>query len=324
LNHRDTEADEARITTRFLTPLFLCVLCVSVVFLSAEAADLAAKHMEIVKTAGGYETVFRDSVVIADKDTRITANEARLSESRGVAVIAGSVFIQSPDALIWADSARYLLDSRQTDLYGDVRVKQESLYILAPLLSYAVDQKLVRANSGVTVQNEQQDFRLVGDRGTYDLGAEVGVVDSNPRMVRTSGSDSVTGTAREMRWLANESKALVSGEVKVVSGKSGLDCDTLVFVSSKDSGLAWGNPVLHDSSSTGRGDVVSFRVQAGRLKTVAIQGNATSQYQTEGNEQIDVAGNSMVITLENGEVSVIEVHEMTKGVLVRSRSGEGS
>ncbi len=301
----------------------LCLLSVFVLGSSALAADLAAKHMEIVKTAGGYETVFRDSVVIADRDTRITADGARLSESRGVAVIAGSVFIQSPDALIWADSARYLLDSRNTDLYGDVRVKQESLYILAPLLSYSVEERVVRARSGVTVQSEQGDFRLTGDGGTYDLGTETGIVDSNPRMIKSGGRDSVVGTAREMRWLAQESRALASGAVRISSGRTGLDCDTLVFLSARDSGLAWGSPVLHDSSSVARGDTVSFEVQDGKMRTVTIAGNATSQYRTEGGEQVDVAGRSLVITLENGEVSVIEVREMSRGVLVRTGGNEG-
>jgi lipopolysaccharide export system protein LptA len=263
-------------------------------------------------------------VVIADGSTRITAGFARLSEAKGIAVVSDSVFIQSPDALIWADSATYRLNEKVTELFGGVRVRQESLEILAPMLSYSVAERKVFCPTGLVVQSEQRDFRLVGDNGTYDLGSETGVVDQNPRMVQTGGgADSVVGIAQEMRWFARESRALAAGDVDVSSGQSRLECDSLVYFAAVDSGHAWGSPRLSDSSSTAQGDSIAFLVRSGRLKTVTIQGNATSHYLTTSGERIDVSGRSIVILLEGGEVAVIEVHELLSGALVRAGGPAG-
>lgn len=103
------------------------VLCVG---LSA-ASHLSAKHMSIERAPEGDATVFRDSVVVTDDQTRITANQARMYEGTGLALISDAVHITNPDAQIWADSARYHLTGKMAELYGNVRVRQESLDIRA-------------------------------------------------------------------------------------------------------------------------------------------------------------------------------------------------
>ena len=57
--------------------------------------------------------------------------EAMVTKFRGEfeALVSGAVRIQSPDALVWADSALYFLNERRAELFGAVRVKRESLDI---------------------------------------------------------------------------------------------------------------------------------------------------------------------------------------------------
>ncbi|OYD14040.1 hypothetical protein CH330_09545 [candidate division WOR-3 bacterium JGI_Cruoil_03_51_56] len=280
-------------------------------------AEFYARRMEIVKTIEGQVSVFRDSVSIIDGDTRITAGMARVNESGGVAVICDSVFIESPDALVWADSAFYRLEEKQTELFGNVKVEQESLVIFAPLLLYSIPEKRVDADSGVVVKSKTGNFRLHGGHGIYDLAGDVGIIDSNPVMVQIADADSVTVTGCEMSWFARESKAQAGGKVRVNSGSAGLLCDTLIFFTARDSGLAWGNPRVSDSVSQTQGDTVFFIVRDGNLDVATIQGNAISYYTTEGGDMIAVTGQAIRISMESGKVAIIEIQKLLSGRLIR-------
>ncbi|UCG44196.1 MAG: hypothetical protein JSU73_06210 [candidate division WOR-3 bacterium] len=299
--------------------------------MSAHAADIWARKMEIIKTSTGQETVFSDSVSITDGDTRITAGRARMNEQSGYAVIADSVVIENPDAKVFADSAVYLMEEKITMLFSrrnggvpfrDVVVEQESVLVRAPFLLYSIADKKAFADSGVRVRSRTRDMWLSGDRGTYDMAENVGRVDSNPVLVQVSGDDTVTVTARQVSWLEPESRAVAFGEVEVNSGKALLECDTLHFFPGADSGVAFGNPSVADSLSRTDGDTIVIKVADGSLEQVTISGHATGKYRTESGDVIDVVGRMIVIDMADGDVDRIEVLDMATGRLARARSGE--
>jgi lipopolysaccharide export system protein LptA len=292
------------------------------VLVSAHAADIWARKMEIIKTRFGQETVFSDSVSITDGDTRITAGRARMNEQSGYAVIADSVVIENPDARVLADSAVYGMEQRITRLFGDVVVEQESVLIRAPFLLYSIADKKAFADSGVEVRSRTRDMWLSGDRGTYDMAENVGRVDSNPVLVQVSGDDTVTVTGLEVSWLEAESRAVALGEVKVSSGKAVLECDTLHFFPGADSGLAFGNPRVADSLSRTDGDTIVLKVAGGNLEQVVVSGHAAGKYQTESGDVVDVVGRVIRIDMEEGDVERIEVIDMESGRLARARNRE--
>ena len=290
------------------------------------AAQLSAKHMSIERTPEGDATVFRDSVVITDGDTRITANLARMYEGKGIALISDAVHITNPDAQIWADSARYHLSDKLAELFGNVRVRQESMDIRAPKLLYRSKEKTVRADSGVTMENMSRNFRLTGRNGTYDMDSDVGVVDSSPVLTWMRESrgesrerqDSARVTSRQMFWYQKESRALAQGDVRLKSGATELECDTVRFFSGPDSGLAWGGPRVRDSVSRASGDTMSFQVRNGALERVTIRNRATGEYRTEGGDSIVVAGRAIELRVTGGGIDRIEVSELTSGQLIRT------
>ena len=297
-------------------------LCVGL----SDAARLNAKHMSIERTPEGDATVFRDSVVITDGDTRITANLARMYEGKGLALISDAVYITNPDAQVWADSARYHLSDKLAELFGNVRVRQESLDIRSPKLLYRSKEKTVRADSGVTLENLNRSFRLTGRRGTYDLDGDVGVVDSSPVLIWSRESragsrekkDSARVTSRQMFWYEKESRALAQGDVRLTSGATEMECDTIKFVSGPDSGMALGGPQVRDSASRASGDTMVFRVRNGALEWVTIRNRATGEYRTEGGDSIVVAGKTIELRVAGGGIDRVEVGELTSGQLIRT------
>jgi lipopolysaccharide export system protein LptA len=290
------------------------VLCVG---LSA-ASHLSAKHMSIERAPEGDATVFRDSVVVTDDQTRITANLARMYEGTGLALISDAVHITNPDAQIWADSARYHLADKMAELYGNVRVRQESLDIRAPKLIYRSEAKSVRADSGVVLENLNRSFRLTGMRGTYDLNGDIGLVDSNPVLTWRGGNDSVRVTSRQMFWYEKPSRALAQGDVRLKSGATELECDTIDFISGPDSGLALGAPRVRDSVSRASGDTMAFQVRNGALERVTIRNRATGEYRTQGGDSIVVAGKAIGLRVAGGAIDQVEVTDLSSGQLIRT------
>jgi lipopolysaccharide export system protein LptA len=283
-----------------------------------DASRLSAKHMSIERTPEGDATVFRDSVVVTDGDARITANLARMYESKGLALISDAVHITNPDAEIWADSARYRFSDRTAELFGNVRVRQESLDIRAPKLFYRASEKSVRADSGVTLENVDRSFRLTGRKGTYDLDSDVGVVDSSPILIWRRGEDSARVTSRQMYWYERESRALAYGDVRLNSGATELECDTVTFFSGPDSGLALGAPRVRDSVSRASGDTMTFQVRNGALERVTIRNRANGEYRTEGGDSIMVAGRAIELRVASGAIDRVEASELSSGQLIRT------
>ena len=282
------------------------------------ASKLTAKHMSIERTPDGDATVFRDSVVVTDEDTRITADLARMYEGKGLALISGAVHIINPDAQIWADSARYHLSDKMAELFGNVRVRQESLDIRAPKLLYQSGEKSVLADSGVVLENINRSFRLTGRKGTYDLNGDVGVVDSSPVLTWRRDKDSARVTSRQMFWYEKKSRALAQGDVRLKSGATELECDTVDFMSGPDSGLALGKPRVRDSVSRASGDTMTFQVRNGTLERVTIRNRATGEYRTEGGDSIVVAGRAIELRVAGGAIDQVEVTDLTSGQLIRT------
>jgi lipopolysaccharide export system protein LptA len=287
----------------------------------SDASRLSAKHMSIERTPEGDATVFRDSVVVTDEDTRITAGLARMYEGKGLALISDAVHITNPDAEIWADSVRYHLSDKLAELFGNVRVRQESLDIRAPKLLYQSREKSVRAASGVVLENVNRSFRLTGRAGTYDLDVDVGVVDSSPVLTWRRDKDSAQVTSRQMSWYEKGSRALAQGDVRLKSGATELECDTIDFTSGPDSGLALGKPRVRDSVSRASGDTMTFQVRNGTLERVTIRNRATGEYRTEGGDSIVVAGRAIELRVAGGAIDQVEVTDLTSGQLIRSGKG---
>jgi lipopolysaccharide export system protein LptA len=287
----------------------------------SDASRLSAKHMSIERTPEGDATVFRDSVVVTDEDTRITAGLARMYEGKGLALISDAVHITNPDAEIWADSVRYHLSDKLAELFGNVRVRQESLDIRAPKLLYQSREKSVRADSGVVLENVNRSFRLTGRAGTYDLDVDVGVVDSSPVLTWRRDKDSAQVTSRQMSWYEKGSRALAQGDVRLKSGATELECDTIDFTSGPDSGLALGKPRVRDSVSRASGDTMTFQVRNGTLERVTIRNRATGEYRTEGGDSIVVAGRAIELRVAGGAIDQVEVTDLTSGQLIRSGKG---
>ena len=150
------------------------------------------------------------------------------------------------------------------------------------------------------------------------MGTDIGLVDSLPVLTWLRGDDSARVISRSMAWHERESRAVASGSVRLQSGASTMACDTAVFFSGPDTGLAWGSPEVRDSASRATGDTMRFRVREGELDRVMIDRNAAGEYRTQGGERVSVRGNSRVLTLAGGDIDRVEIAGLSSGQLIRA------
>ncbi len=316
-----------------------------------EAAEIYARKMEIVRTPSGPATVFRDSVNITQDGTVLVSRRAFLQENAGIAVLADSVFIQTPDAWVWADSVVYQFSAKKATLFSRepgqvlVRVAQVKgdgaergtgdVEVRARELEYLLDEGVIIAVRGLELKNLTGDYLLQGAHGIYNLKQGEGVVDSLPVLTiystesnktSASGKELVVITARRMTFKEKEQIARAEGDVFVRSGGSGADadtavaslsCDTALFYAGADSGIAWGNPFVKDSVGQAEGDTVLWTIADGELRRVAIVGDATGRYRTEGGNTVIVKGTELSLMITDGRIERIEVERLVAGQLVR-------
>ncbi|MBN2464064.1 hypothetical protein JXD38_00365, partial [candidate division WOR-3 bacterium] len=114
------------------------------------------------------------------------------------------------------------------------------------------------------------------------------------------------------------SRARAQGDVRLKSGATEMECDTIEFFSGPDSGLALGAPRVRDSVSRASGDTMTFHVRDGGLERVTILNRATGEYRTEGGDSIVVAGKSIELKVANGAIDQVEVRELSSGQLIRT------
>jgi len=106
--------------------------------------------------------------------------------------------------------------------------------------------------------------------------------------------------------------------VRLTSGATELECDTIDFVSGPDSGLARGEPRVRDSVSRASGDTMTFQIRNGGLERVTIRNRATGEYRTEGGDSIVVAGKAIELRVAGGAIDRVEVSELSSGQLIRT------
>jgi len=284
-------------------------------------AEIYARKMEIVKTPAGQVTIFRDSVALSQDGTFLTSRRAVMQEQAGWAVLTESVYIRTPEAQVWADSVVYDFKTRKATILAPVRnnvvVRQDSVVIRARAVEYFISERVLKAGQGLEISTEDGGYLLTGAHGFYNLDERTGVVDSAPLLTIKRGQEPVQVTARQMRYQESGAVARAEGQVRIQSGASSLACDTAIFYPNRDSGFAWGDPVLEDSAGRAAGDTVVFIVSNGALREVALLGRSNGRYRTEGGDTVLVQGKEISVLITDGKIERIEVAELSSGQLVR-------
>jgi lipopolysaccharide export system protein LptA len=280
------------------------------------AADIEAGKMEILNTQEGRVTVFKEGVVIIDRETKITAQNAIFYESKNLAIVYDSVKITNPSATIKSDTANYYLSERKTILKGNVLVIQESLEITAPELIVEYQKDLASAQNGFLISEKPHSIEMTGKTGEYSLNREEGIIDSLPYF-EINKNETLKVISQKLSFKNKEHFAAASGKVLVTSGHAILTCDSLTYNWEKDSGTALGQPVLKEDNNKIEGNTIYFFAREAKLERMKVEGEAFGNYFNDEGDRVEIGGDLLSIFFADGKTNLIEVKNVKLGKLYR-------
>ena len=289
--------------------LFLLICCL-------HAADIEAGKMEILNTPDGKVTVFKEGVTIIDRETKITAQNARFYENKNLAIVYDSVVIINPSAIIKSDTANYYLDVRKTIFRGNVTVTQESIEIKAPELTVEYKKDRASAKNGFIIIEQPNSIQITGQTGEYFLDKEEGMIDSLPYL-EIKKNETLQVFSQKLSFKNKAKSALATGRVKAISGKAVLACDTLIYNWESDSGKASGNPILKENDNEVKGRIIYFLVHEGELDQMVIEGEALGNYYTNQGGKVEISGESLRLFFSEGKTNSIAVKNVRSGKFYR-------
>jgi lipopolysaccharide export system protein LptA len=291
------------------------------------AAEIFARRMEILRLPQGQATLFRDSVAIQDGPTRIVCGRALLIESRETGVLSDSVYIQTPEVTIWADSVEYYFQLHHARLINrpgkKVLLRQDSIEILTPRIEYYFPTGLVKAPGGLEIKKLGANFRLTGSSGSFNTRDRSGVIDSLPALwtvptEEASDSSPVLITARKIFFSSTPAQLKFSGSVKLRSGSAGLNADTLLFYPRSDSALAWGSPIVFDTAGSAKSDTITLLLTRGLLHQLLLNRAAEAKYRTANGDEVLITSSQLSLILDQGKIERITLANLIQGKLIRA------
>jgi len=286
-------------------------------------AELYARKMEIIRTRAGQATIFRDSIEIRDGTTVITSKRAKLVEAENWAMLCDSVRVQTPEALVRADSVVYDFRSKRCLLYAypkkQVIIEDESVLIMAVAVEYLITNSMVIAPMGLQAKAKNSSYIISGRSGRIDMNQRIAIIDSEPvTYVTDEDQDSKTVIkANKSRYFINEKTITNEGNVRVQTGAARLDCDTAVYFLPRDSGIAWGRPVIQDSLGFAQTDSIIILLKQKKLPRVTLIGKTEASYQTDNGDTIRLTASSLNIKMENGKITQIATTNLHSGQLIK-------
>ncbi len=274
-------------------------------------ARFSADKLEILQ--GGVR-VLQGDVRIEDDGTVIRAENATLYEREDMAVISDEVKIHTKRADIFTDTAYYYFKEQKTLLKGRVRIHSDSVEINTPLVWFFNKENRAKTDSLITI-TDKKGVRVLGRRGVYDFNKEKGWLYENPKLIIEK--EKVQVTSKEMEIDNREGVASGIGDVELKSEKTALRCDTILFYTHKNTGIALGNPYLLDGDNRVKGDSVCFFIKDNRLESLKISGNVKAIYFTSEGDRIEIEGGEMGLYFKEERLDRIDITNHSVGVLYR-------
>ncbi|MEO0132100.1 MAG: OstA-like protein [candidate division WOR-3 bacterium] len=274
------------------------------------AADISAPKMEIQEKDQKRVLFFPQGVVITDKETRLSANQALFYEQDNFAWLYDSVTISNPTSIVLAETLFYDFNTKTGRLRGNVVVQTETLEIRSPELTYAQRANYLKADTCFILRDKIHQLIISGTSAWYDLSQDVGEVTQDPILYIIRG-DTLKITSKFMR-LENQAGCFYAYEsVRVLNPSSVLTCDTLVYLIKENVAEARGEPLLVERSNYLKSSSIRFYlVQAdstnqGTLQSVEATGPVSVRYLTNEQGIVELTGQRFIARYENGELKEI-------------------
>lgn len=282
-----------------------------------------AERVEIVKENGENIVYLLGNVEIQQEDIKISCNEARLNETKGIVLLKDSVLIKDNNGEIRAENAVYYLDEKISVLRGNVRLISEDRIISADSLNYDGEKRFVKMYHNVRLEDLKNNLIAYGGEGSYDLNTEIGNLIKMPRLeILRENKKPMTLTAKEFLIKTKEELCYGYDSVVVVIDSIKLLCDTISYNIKKDNGSMI-KPVVTEKNNELKGVTGEFGLKNKNIDYLKIFSGMASYWTAQGSHNI-IEGNSIKILFQEGRAFKVQVEGEPKGKLYLKEQEENA
>lgn len=282
-----------------------------------------AERVEIIRENGENIVYLLGNVEIYQEDTKISCNEARLNETRGIVLLKDSVLIKDKNGEIRAENAIYYLGEKASILRGNVKLISEDQIISADSLNYDGERRYVTMHYNVRLEDLKNNLIAYGGEGSYDLDAEIGILMKEPRLeILRENKPPMIITAKE--FLVKNKEELCYGYDSVIGviDSINLFCDTISYNIKKDNGSLV-KPVVNEKNNELKGISGEFGLKDKNIDYFQIFSGFASYRTEEGSLNI-IEGNSIKILFQEGKAFKVQVEGNPKGKLYLKEQRENA
>lgn len=131
-----------------------------IAILSAQAINLKAKKMKSIMINGNKGQLLTGNVQFEQKGSKVFCDQAEYDPINQVLVGTGNVRIINPEgAIVTGQRLNFSSESNLAIVSGDVLLKDNTLSIKAPVLTYQTESKIGSYNQGANIQDEDTYLR---------------------------------------------------------------------------------------------------------------------------------------------------------------------
>jgi lipopolysaccharide export system protein LptA len=294
-----------------LNKLIVCLLLfVIVVFIFA--ADIQAPKMEIVDSEQGRLTIFPQGIVVTDKENKISGKYAVFYERANRAQICDSVMIENPRFTITADTVLYSFHEKSSLLNGNVIVESDTLRIETASLLFKQSQNIITTQTDVKIKEKKQRLTIFSKKGMYNFADDFGVVDSEP-VLYIERDDTTIVRGQKMVLENNAARFMVTSNVSAKTNQTILSCDSLIFYTDHDYGIAQVNPRITENENLLFGNTIEFyfaetaNSNKTSLSNIRVLEQAHATYLTNDGGLLKVQGDEFLIYYEDGDIKQVKI-----------------
>ncbi len=221
---------------------------------------------EYYESGNTYIQRLKENVRFRQGNTLIYCDSALLDESRNRAVLYGNVVILQGDSLrAFGDSAVYLGNERQAELFGQVVLQRSDQELFTNHLEYDLEKKVATYHNGATLTNGKSQLRsrhgyyFVADNQVYFRGD---VVVTDPEYTLRSDTMAFNTTTQRVQFLAPTLITQQESKLYTEGGYYDLRYNNAVFDK---------NPQYLRDGQRGKASVIRYN---GTLREYSLEENA--------------------------------------------------
>ncbi|MCX6640157.1 MAG: hypothetical protein NTW14_06700 [bacterium] len=308
---------------------FFILSVAKVVYSEPARSPIVLRQADLMRTENGPSGPVRylDGKVWITHDTlSITCEHTRWEETTGVLYFEDKVHFVEPHRKTWAQRAIYYEREDRAIAEGQVRIEQDSMFILCDRAIYNNTKQEALFFGNVEIHSIKENAVITGNHGAYEHETDRGVMSQDPRLVRHfEGNDSLVVIGRIIEYYFKDEYSIVTDSVHVTRNQFEAWAQKMEYWNKDGKTRLLGNPIIKHNRDLLSADSIDAYFENQKLKRVLMfgQADATSPADSLLPKPVNhMTGHTMELTFVEGALDSVYVRGNATSVYYIRENGE--